>query len=69
LAAHLVAAPVSFLIRMSSHVTLYTLEQVRLSRFREGLARIPMPAFHPNISDLSRERPLLVLPFPAAVQL
>jgi len=34
-----------------------------------ALARIPMPAFHPNISGLSRERPLLVLPFAAAVQL
>lgn len=37
LARHMIRGQVSFLIRMSSVVTLYTRDQVRLERFREGL--------------------------------
>jgi len=37
LSRRLVAARVSFLLRMSSNVTLYTVQKVRLERFREGL--------------------------------
>jgi DDE family transposase len=37
LCQRLVAARIAFLLRMSSNVTLYTVGQVRLERFREGL--------------------------------
>ncbi|MCI0356439.1 MAG: IS4 family transposase [Acidobacteria bacterium] len=37
LCQRLLAARVCFLVRMSSNVTLYTAEQVRLERYREGL--------------------------------
>jgi hypothetical protein len=37
LTRRLVAARICFLLRMSSNVTLYTVAQVRLGRFREGL--------------------------------
>jgi hypothetical protein len=37
LSGRLVAARICFLLRMSSNVTLYTLQKLRLQRFREGL--------------------------------
>jgi hypothetical protein len=37
LSRRLVAARICFLLRMSSNVTLYTVQKVRLERFREGL--------------------------------
>jgi hypothetical protein len=37
LTKQLMAAPICFLLRMSSNVTLYTVDKVRLERFREGL--------------------------------
>jgi hypothetical protein len=55
LAAHLVGAQVSFLIRMSSHVTLYTREQVRLARFREGLVY-----YWPKEAQQKGSKPLLL---------
>ena len=44
-AKQLVHRPISFLIRMSSNVTLYTQEQVILKRFREGIV-YHFPAQH-----------------------
>lgn len=55
LATHLVGARVCFLIRMSSHVTLFTPEQVRLHGFREGLVY-----YWPKEAQQKEQKPLLL---------
>src|SRR5258708_10587910 len=54
LANQLVRQKISFLLRMSSNVTLYTMEQVPLERFREGLIY-----YFPSKKDRP-EKPLLL---------
>lgn len=54
LANQLVQQNISFLLRMSSNVTLYTMEQVPLERFREGLVY-----YFPSKKD-QPEKPLLL---------
>jgi hypothetical protein len=55
LAKRLLEAKVCFLIRMSSNATLYTVEQVRLERFREGLVY-----YWPQKVQKAGGRPLLL---------
>jgi Transposase DDE domain len=54
LANQLVQQRITFLLRMSSNVTLYTMEQVPLERFREGLVY-----YFPSKKD-QQEKPLLL---------